>query len=113
MSEEEPVFRVDINEQTYDLRREDLTVYTFLGRAAVFNHVFSTYQHEGQTKGAWTFAYEELHGPLSRFAEENNSLMILNADTPSPRDVEVYVRKQTRDLRGTEGVPEEWTHGEA
>lgn len=106
--EEEPAFNARVDGQEVNFRREDLSVHTFAGRLAVFNHVFAVFDHEGQKAGVWTYQDEPSYVPMLQFAQENNCLMVLNADEVSPLDEETYISKNTRDLKSTDYIPEEW-----
>jgi hypothetical protein len=40
MSEQDPSIRINLGEEKFEMTRDNSSLYTFLGRAAIFNHIY-------------------------------------------------------------------------
>ena len=105
--EEEPRIELKINgESAYELNRLNSTLYSFLGRLAVYNHVFYHGTEDEDSDKFYIFEYQKSFAPIAQYMAENDYPMILNQPEVSVTDQEAYMRSATRDLGN--GLPEEW-----
>lgn len=125
MSEQEPSININLGKTNFEMTRQNSFLYTFIGRAALFNHVWlkrddlpamqdeslvqSTYLFENMT-----FEQEERRehwdNVYSRIIEQMNQLqfpMYLNMPAPSETDVNAYIGA-TMQNDNLDHIPDEW-----
>jgi hypothetical protein len=113
--ENEPSIRINLGDKKFEMTRENSFLYTFLGRAALYNHVFLQRDdlppvEGGQLTG--TYIFEDLtrngniYARLAQMMQEKDFPQYLNHKEPAQCDMDAYMLAATRDLSDT--VPEEW-----
>lgn len=110
MSEKLPEFaNINFDGERVGATRENVIIYTHLGRHALYDHVFIT--HPNGEYGAYVWAQHPPENPnyiqLALAAEEHQAEMHLNIQEPSPKDVEAFIKVTTRDLEEFK-IPEDW-----
>lgn len=105
---EEPVINLTMDgEPGYELNRLNTTLHTFLGRLAVYNHVFYTDIHEEEVQESfYIFNFEPSYPQIEEYMRENDFTQVLNQTEVSSGDIRAYIRASTRDLGDT--IPENW-----
>lgn len=106
--ENEPVVNLVVNgESEYELNRLNTTLFTFMGRLAVYNHIFYHDIHEEENpENFYIFSYQQGYPEIVRYMAENDFTMVLNQTEVSVTDQEAYMRSVTRGMGDT--IPEEW-----
>lgn len=106
--EDEPVVNLTVNgESQYELNRLNTTLHTFLGRLAVFNHVYYHDIHEEEVQESFYIFQDQPGYPeIAQYMVDNGFTMVLNQSEVSVTDQEAYMRAAMRDLGDT--LPEEW-----
>lgn len=103
MSEQEPLARLNIgNGETFEARRDTAELWTFLGRAAIYNHVycFETIDNEVQ-QSFYIFDFVDGYEELVAYMLANEYPMHLFQREPLRSDIEAYERAALRDLDNT------------
>ena len=109
--ENEPIARLGLPDgETFEARRDTATLWTFLGRLAIYNHIHC-HETDGEEvkQSFYIFNFVEGYDRLAAYMAENNYPMILNQTEVSVTDQEAYDRA----VRATFGdigdyVPDEW-----
>lgn len=97
------------NGESFEANRRTATLWTFLGRLAVYNHIHC---HEMAEEGEevaqsfYIFSHVDGYDSLARYMVENNYPMILNQTEVSSGDQDAYIRSATRDIG--DYIPDEW-----
>ena len=101
----EPFFEIPMGEGSYELSRENTSLFRHLGAAAIYDHVFLT---TGDNKGGYIWRTHSQYEEISELAEENLCVTHSNIWPPADIDVKNYIAHHSTDLEGFDGVPEEW-----
>lgn len=114
--ENEPSIRINLGEQKFEMTRENSFLYTFLGRAALYNHIFLKrddlpQREDGNITGTYLFkGIMPDNGIFDRIAEkmhEGEFPLYLNQPRVSQCDVDAYMSAVMKDLEG-DSFPEDW-----
>ena len=89
-----------------ELTRDNVTIYTHLGRYALFNHVFVTTPED---QGVYIWAHHPNFTELAELAEANQCVIHANLPQVSEFDENAYVAHAMSDVGDT--LPEDWTDG--
>lgn len=110
-NEQEPVAKLTLpNGEVFEARRDTASLYTFMGKLALYNHIFCYDVQDNEVQQSfYIFDFVGGYGELARYMSENEYPMHLNLPEISKSDVEAYERAVLRDLAVTDGVPEDWT----
>lgn len=105
MSEQEPNMHINFNGQEFDLGRENATLFTFLGRAAL-NHVYiHNLEEQGETRGGYIFAgleqTREAYNEMANYMAEQEYPMVLNQVRIPQCDEDAYMQAAARDIDTT------------
>lgn len=105
--------RLNVNGNSFETSPENTVVYTFIGAAGLLNHVFLiTGEKDGSPSGGYVFESlredNKLFRKLYQVAAREGYPAHLNMHEAPECDFNEYVRRSTRDLRRSSGVPEEW-----
>lgn len=104
---EEPFIRLNVGDKSYELTRDNTTLHTFLGKLAVFNHLFYSDEHNQEVREAfYLFSDIEVFPQLEEYVRENDYPAVINQTEVSSVDQDAYIRQATRDFG--DHVPEEW-----
>lgn len=117
MSEREPVIGINLGETRFEMTRRNTFLYTFLGKAALYNHVFLKRDDlpetdDGQIMG--TYLFEDalpkngIWDRLKSTLQENDYPQYLNHAEASEVDIRAYMETVMSDLAKADGVPEGW-----
>lgn len=104
----EPAIRLEVNGvPKYELNRLNTTLHTYLGRLAIYNHVFYADIHEEEVQESfYIFNFQDAYEPIATYMVENDYTLVLNQTEISSNDQEAYIRSATRGVGDT--IPEEW-----
>jgi len=92
--------------KSIELNRENTSVYRHLGKAAIFDHVFTA---TGESSGCYVWSHNQSFEKLIILAAEHKCLMHLNIPEVSDFDRQHYEKQALADL--SDSFPEEWeTH---
>lgn len=108
--EKEVFAKLNLPDTTVECRRDNTSLYTHIGRLAVFDHVFVTFQEEESVKGIYVWENNDGFKSLAQDALNNRCEAHLNLDKVNEFDVQNYMEQATQDLGDT--FPEEWLDGE-
>lgn len=108
--ENEPVARLGLpNGETFEARRDTATLWTFLGRLAIYNHIHCHETDDKEVKQSfYIFNHVNGYDTLAKYMVENQYPMILNQTEVSKTDQEAYIRSATADLNRLSHIPDEW-----
>ena len=95
MSENPPSFdRIRVNDIEYELNRDNTSLYTYIGRAALYDHIYIE-----TPNGAYQWRYDPLKGTeseqynyLKQKVIENECPLHLNLKHQDDYDVEIYMQ---------------------
>lgn len=117
MSEKEPAIGINLGETRFEMTRRNTFLYTFLGKAALYNHVFLKRDdlpetEDGNIMGTYLFEtalpqngiWEKLKSTL----QENDYPQYLNHAEASEVDIKAYMQTVMSDLDSTDTIPESW-----
>lgn len=110
MSEGEPRINLNVNEDTVEARRDNTTLYTFLGALALYNHIFVVTDEESQTSpGFYIFADQPVFQEMAKYMFDTDYPMHLNMQEVAECDLNAYDRHVEQMCQDVEsGVPEDW-----
>lgn len=102
MSEQEPNMHINFNGQEFDLKRENATLFTFLGRTAL-NHVFIHHlPNMAENNGGYVFnGYEptrEAYERMAAYMAAEEYPLVLNQPRVPQCDEDAFMRVIARDL---------------
>lgn len=100
-----------------EARRDNTVLYTFMGKLAVYNHVFFTFDQEEGKPQQGLYIYKsvlpDMYTRAEEFIVDNEFPQYLNLLEVSEVDQVNLHRVLARDLVTTDTIPEEWLNGEA
>ena len=115
MSEDEPVMNLNTTHGEIEARRDNTTLFTFLGKLALYDHVFI---HTGDTeddvaKGMYIFNQNEVYDQMSEYMWENDYPMHINLPEVAQCDLDAFDNMVHKDVEQDleSGIPEEWLGG--
>lgn len=109
--EQEPILTLQGADEEYELRRDNTTLYTFLGKAALYDHVFIVTDPEEPT-GFYMWNDHPAYPGVADFMFTNDYPMHLNMPEVSECDLQGYDRKIERMCADIgDSVPAEWVDG--
>ena len=102
MSEQSPNMHLNYNGHEFDLGRENATLFTFLGRAAL-NHVFiHNLEAQGEERCGYIFAgieqTRDADNQMANYMAEQEYPMVLNQLEVPEVDQDAYMRAAAPDL---------------
>lgn len=114
--ENEPNIEISINGEPFKVNRENTVLFTFIGKLAVFNHVFlmvDEEREESSVKGGYLFAGQPCYEELRAFVEENNYPQHINMNEVADCDRDAWETmfqatqkgQKVIDTTATEGPP--------
>lgn len=111
MSEKEPYFSFTDGEKTIEARRDNASLFTFLGRAglnlSMYDHVYIV--DEEEQSGSYIFSAIPNFEVVKRYMLENGYPAHLNMPKVGEQDLqafELFMQQQTQDI--SNGIPENW-----
>lgn len=120
--ENEPAFNYKYDGVERQMRRDNTRLYTFFGRLALYNHVFTTFDREADDepkedqRGLYIYqaTLPAQYTRLEEFIVENSFTQYLNLPEVSEMDQASLHRVLASDLHNTNTIPEDWiTNGES
>lgn len=106
--ESEPQLNLNVNGEAIEARRDNTTLYTFLGHMAIYNHVFIVTDEE-QPSGFYLFNDHPVYPEMADFLARNDYPMHLNMSEVAECDTNAYDRhidSLCHDIGDT--IPESW-----
>jgi hypothetical protein len=116
--ENEPVINFTYGGYERQFRRDNTTLFTFLGQLAMYNHVFTTFdkaEEDEEQKGMYVYKaiLPDQYARLEEFIVDNEFPQILNMPRVSEMDAETLHNALAKDLSTADTFPEDWDNGEA
>ena len=106
----EPVARLSLpNGERFEVRRDTASLYTFMGKLAVYNHVYCYDIYGGERQQSfYIFDFVDGFDELAEYMIQNDYPMHLNMPEASKSDIEAYERGALSDLTRMDSFPEGW-----
>lgn len=113
----EPAFGINLGDTRFEMTRRNTYLYTFMGKAALYNHVFLKRDdlpptEDGDILGTYLFQdvlpKNGIWDRLCNTLQENDYPQYLNHAAPSEGDKAAYMLSVTQDLQTTDTIPEGW-----
>lgn len=115
--ENEKSININLGDTRFEMTRDNSRLYTFVGRAALYNHIYIVRDDLGKTQEGndrITYLFEDLlkrgnpevYSRLEQAMVQYAFPMHLNETTPATVDVESYIKAASMDLADT--FPEDW-----
>jgi len=106
--ENEPVVSLSINgEPTYELTRQNTTLFTFLGKLAIYNHAFyADVKDDEVSESFYIFSHHQAYQTIHDYMVEKEYPAVLNQVSVSAVDQEAYFRSAVAGIGDT--FPSEW-----
>lgn len=103
--EQEPNMHINYNGTEFDLGRNNATLFTYLGRAAL-NHVFIHHlSGQGENRGGYIFAgveqTREAYEQMAEYMSQEQYPMVLNQPEIAQCDEDAFLRAASRDIDNT------------
>lgn len=100
MNENEPVARLNLpNGEVFEAKRESAHLYTFLGKYALYNHVYCFDIQDNEVQQAfYIFDFIQGFDELASYMVENDYPLMLNQLEPTKGDMEAYERAVLKDI---------------
>ena len=110
MNEKDPVARLNLpNGETFEARRDTASLYTFMGKLAIYNHVYCYDVRDNEVQQSfYIFNFVDGYRELAEYMQENDYTQHLNLTEISRSDTEAYERAALHDLHTSDTFPEEW-----
>ena len=109
--ENDPILELNIGDTTFEMTRLNSSLFTFLGEAAIYNHVFLVHeQEETRAVGTYVWSHHEAYNGLAGFIVEHSFPMHLNMLQVADCDVDAYdnaIASQMSDVG--DSFPEDWS----
>lgn len=110
MSEQDG-FTLKVGGQEYEASRDNLSLFTFFGHLACYNHAFLVLhdpEEDEAAEGMFIFASNPGFEELANYMFEHNYPMHLNLREVGPGDRDAFDRAMLSDLTNSDSFPEEW-----
>lgn len=104
--ENEPIMHLGFGDEQIEAHRGNTTLYTFMGRLAVYNHSFIRLD---QDRGAYIFNFVNGYDQIAQYMMENNYRMYLNQTEVPQVDQDAYDRSIKELSSDIDHVPDEWS----
>ena len=104
------------NEFDYEIGPHNMSLFTFIGENALYNHVFLEFPVEDgqeETPVCYFFSNARDFENLRDIITHYNWPQHLNLTETAQCDLEAFEHSQYRDLRALDSLPEDWEHGTA
>ena len=110
MNESEPVAKLTLpNGETFEARRDTASLYTFMGKLAIYNHVYCYDVRDNEVQQSfYVFNFVNGYQELSEYMKENEYPQHLNLPEISRSDVEAFERASLHDLATMDSFHEDW-----
>ena len=110
MSEQEPVARLNLpNGETFEVKRDTASLYTFMGALAIYNHVYCYDVKDQEVQQSfYIFNFVKGYNELAEYMQQNEYTQHLNLPEISRSDKEAYERAALHDLYTTDSFPGGW-----
>ena len=110
----EPIIELNLNGEKFEATRDNTTLFQFFGRLAIYNHIFLEMGREDdKPMGAYLFSDHPVYPQLEELIVAYEFPQHLALREVGECDVDAWNRHNLSDLAEADGVPEEWTDGEA
>lgn len=107
--EQEPSMKIGFPDGEFDATRENTSLFTFMGKLALYNHVFFV-KDEEEGIGSFLFSLHPSYKEISDYMVEHQYPSHINLQEVAECDMDAYedmIHEYTApDLEG--GVPDEW-----
>lgn len=105
--EDEPAIRVNFGEYEFEATPDNTTLFRFVGRLALYNHVFMlTGPDEGA--GAYLFNQNSHYKEFEDYMIENNYPLHDNLRDVAQHDLDAFDSAIKQGLSGLDHVPDDW-----
>lgn len=108
MEDKEPCMNLNVYGERVEARRDNTTLYTFLGHLACYNHVFVVTDSE-EPSGFYIFGDQPVFKEMAEYMFETDYPMHLNMPEVAECDVDAWNR-HVHDMCGDieDTIPEDW-----
>lgn len=111
MPEQEPIIRLNMSGETFEATRRNTRLFTFLGKHAMYNHIFFQTEPEnenGNVVGSYLFSVSPVFNDIASFMFEQEYPMRLNELEAPQCDIDAYETMVAQNLADLDHVPDEW-----
>lgn len=111
----EPSIVINLGDEDFEITPHNATLFTFLGRNAMYNHVFvatAEQSEEGIIGGAYIFSHIEGFNNLAKMMRKMRFPAVINQPEVAQCDMEAFdlnIHHMAGDVE--QGVPEGWDEG--
>ena len=107
--EDEPVATIKTANGEYLLTREDTALFTFLGKLAVYNHIYHCSVVEGEVDTSfYIFSFTMGYKDLVKYMKENKYPQHINMTEVGSCDIDAYLRASLKDLSRADEITKKW-----
>ena len=109
MGEHEPKMSLQIAGEQVEARRENTTLYTFLGQLAIYNHVFVVTKEDSERPGFYVFKDNNVFDEMADYMLKNQYPAHINLLSVAECDKNAYdnhIKSMCADIG--DSVPEDW-----
>lgn len=109
MNEQPEILRLNIGGEELEFGRENVSLFTFLGHLAAYDHVFLVKENEeGEDECLYIFQTHEGYTEVKDFVVRNNYPQHMHLTEVSPTDTRVFDMYHYYDIKSEASFPEEW-----
>lgn len=102
-SDDDPVMRIETSAgDELEMRRENTKLYTFLGKLAVYDHIF---HNVSKNEGVYLFNFVNEFPAMREYMIRSKYPAIINMVEVPEHDINAYVRSAMGDI---DEIPEDW-----
>lgn len=110
--ENEPSINLGINGESYEARRDNTTLFTFLGKVGInlsmYNHIFyRTKEEDGTASGFYIWDHNPVFNELAQFMIDNGYPAYLNMPKVPQCDLDAFDRTMEASS-DFDTLPSEW-----
>jgi hypothetical protein len=107
--EDEPIIRLSFNGEDLEARRDNASLFTFMGELACYDHVFIvSLDDEENTVYNYIFCSNDSYDELRQALQDNDYTQHLNMNEVADMDVRSFESHHYRDIRSSDFAPDAW-----
>jgi len=106
--DDEPQAKIVTNNGEYLLNRENSALFTFMGRLALYDHIYYCDTEEPDINSFFIFSFTQGFKKLSKYMMDNSFSAHLNMIEVGSGDVDAYIRSSLADIKATNYIPDSW-----
>lgn len=101
----EHIANINIDNEVREMTTENTSLFQHIGKYALYDHLFVVLAED---QGIYFWKHHSSYEGLAVAAVEAGAPLHLNIQEPTEFDVNNYLRHVTRDLNGSDTMPEDW-----